>query len=88
MSNKVDEKDLLELRKLNQSFNECRFKISDIEFSIKDLTNQKNDVFSEMNNLSSMFRELEKTLLDKYGKVSINVDTGEIKEIEQKENNG
>jgi len=39
----------------------------------------------EVNEVEKLFDELQKNLEDKYGKVSINIDNGELTEIQENE---
>ena len=79
MSN-IEQSELEKLRSLNSSFTELRSKIADLEIASRNIQSQKNMTFSEMDSLSSEFKELEAELLAKYGNVKINLQTGEIQD--------
>jgi len=78
--NKIEEQDLLKLRELNTKFSNLRSKIADIEIAIRNLNNQKRSVFFDLDATSTEFKSLEADMLDKYGNVTVNLDTGEIKD--------
>lgn len=66
------------LKEINGKFNSLRNSIADNEISIKRLENNKALIFEELEKISLEHKEIESTLFDKYGKVSINLETGEI----------
>jgi len=74
----ITEQELENLKKVSSEFNTLRGKIADIEIEIKKLNVFKEEVFSELETVSIDFKEQEKKLLDTYGKVNINIQTGEI----------
>jgi len=78
--NKIEEQELTTLRDLNLKFNNLRQRLADIEISIRNLDMQKKNVFSDMDELSTSFKNIEADMLEKYGKVEINLQTGEIKD--------
>jgi hypothetical protein len=74
----ITEQELENLKKVSSEFNTLRGKIADIVIEIKKLNVFKEEVFSELETVSIEFKEQEKKLLDTYGKVNINIQTGEI----------
>lgn len=74
----ITEQELEDLRKVHSDFNSLKGKIADAEIEIKKLNVFKDDVFSKLETASLDFKEQEKKLLDVYGKVNINLQTGEI----------
>ena len=74
----ITKQELEDLKKVNLEFNTLRGNIADIEIEIKKLNISKEKVFSELEIVSIDFKEQEKSLLDTYGKVNINIQTGEI----------
>lgn len=74
----ITEQELEELRRVNSEFNSLKGKIADAEIEIKKLNLFKDDVFSKLETASLDFKEQEKKLLEVYGKVNINLQTGEI----------
>ena len=59
------------LRALHQKFNETKLNIADAELL-------KRKLFIDLDKLSKEYQEIETSLLEKYGKVSVNLQTGEI----------
>jgi|GWRWMinimDraft_12_1066020.scaffolds.fasta_scaffold77096_2 hypothetical protein len=77
---KIEEQELLTLRELNKSFVELRAKLADLEIANRNIQSQKNLVFNDLDKLSSEFKSIEADLLEKYGNVKINLETGEIQD--------
>lgn len=67
----VTTEELEVLKALHQKFNETKLNIADAELL-------KHKLFRDLDDLSKEYKELEALLLDKYGKVSVNLQTGEI----------
>lgn len=78
--NKIEEQDLSKLRDLNIKFSKLRTRLADLEIAARNLNNQKAGVFLEMDEASNEFKGLETEMLDKYGNVTVNLETGEFKE--------
>jgi len=74
----ITEQELEDLRRVNSEFNTLKGKIADAEIEIKKLNVFKEDVFSKLETVSLDFKEQEKKLLEVYGNVNINLQTGEI----------
>ena len=74
----ITEQELEDLRKVHSDFNSLKGKIADAEIEIKKLNVFKEEVFSKLETASADFKEQEKKLLDTYGNVNINLQTGEI----------
>lgn len=75
----LETQELENLRELNKNFNSLKNSIADVEIAIRNLENKKTIVFSELEKLSSDFADAEKALTEKYGDVTINLESGEIK---------
>lgn len=75
----LETQELERLRELNKNFNTLKNNIADIEIAIRNLENKKTVVFSDLEKLSSDFASAEKELTDKYGDITINLESGEIK---------
>ena len=67
----VTTEELEGLRALHQKFNETKLNIADAELL-------KRKLFIDLDKLSKKYQEIETSLLEKYGKVSVNLQTGEI----------
>jgi translation elongation factor EF-G len=74
----IEKQELETLKELNKSFIELRAKLSDLEIANRNIQTQKNLVFNDMDKLSSEFKTVEADLLEKYGNVKVNLETGEI----------
>lgn len=75
----LETEELESLRELNKNFNSLKNSIADIEIAIRNLENKKTIVFSELEKLSTDFADAEKALTEKYGDVTVNLESGEIK---------
>lgn len=75
--------------KLNEdelkSLQENVSKLNQVHIELGRLENQKHKILHQVNDVEKLFDELQKQLEDKYGKVSINIDNGELSEIEENE---
>ena len=75
--------------KLNEeelkSLQENVSKLNQVHIELGRLENQKHKILHQVNEIEALFDELQKNLEDKYGKVSINIDNGELSEIEENE---
>ena len=58
-------------------------KLNQVHLELGKLENQKHKILHQVNEIESLFDELQKELEEKYGKVSINIDNGELSEIPQ-----
>jgi hypothetical protein len=76
--NAIEKQELETLRGLNKSFVDLRAKLADLEIANRNIQSQKNLVFNDLDKLSSEFKSIEADLLEKYGNVKINLETGEI----------
>lgn len=76
--NKIEDKELETLRSLNTRFVDLRSKLADTEIASRGILSQKNAIFSDMDKLSTEFKSIEADLLEKYGNVRINLETGDI----------
>ena len=70
-----------ELKSLQENVN----KLNQVHIELGRLENQKHKILHQMNETEKNFDELQKELEDKYGKVSINIDNGELAEIKENE---
>ena len=74
----LEAQELESLKEINNKFNSLRNSIADNEISIKQLENNKVLIFAELEKISLEHKEIEASLFEKYGKVSINLENGEI----------
>jgi len=68
-----------------KSLQENVSKLNQVHIELGRLENQKHKILHQVNEIESLFDELQKELEDKYGKVSINIENGELSEIEENE---
>ena len=68
-----------------KSLQENVSKLNQVHLELGKLENQKHKILHQVNEIESLFDELQKELEEKYGKVSINIDNGELSEIPQKD---
>ena len=78
MANKLSQKEL-------KSLQENVSKLNQVHIELGRLENQKHKILHQVNEIESMFDELQKDLEEKYGKVNINIETGEFEEIKENE---
>ena len=76
----IEKQELETLRDLNKSFVDLRARLADLEIANRNIQSQKNLVFNDLDKLSSEFKSIEADLLEKYGNVKINLETGEIQD--------
>tara|TARA_B100001939_G_scaffold49834_1_gene39132 strand:- start:1123 stop:1539 length:417 start_codon:yes stop_codon:yes gene_type:complete len=58
-------------------------KLNQVHIELGRLENQKHKILHQINEIESMFDELQKDLEEKYGKVNINIENGEFTLIEE-----
>lgn len=68
-----------------KSLQENVSKLNQVHLELGKLENQKHKILHQVNEIESLFDELQKELEEKYGKVSINIDNGELSEIPKKD---
>jgi len=68
-----------------KSLQENVSKLNQVHIELGRLENQKHKILHEVNEVEKLFDELQKNLEDKYGKVSINIDNGELTQIQENE---
>lgn len=78
----ITQEELELLQKANTDFNKTKLTLADIEIAIKQLEAKKSGIFSELEQISIDFKELETVMVEKYGNVNINLQTGEIQDDE------
>ena len=71
----------LELKTLQETVQ----KINQVHVELGRLENQKHKIMHNMDEMDQDFADLQKEFEDKYGKVSVNIETGELSEIKEDE---
>ena len=59
-------------------------KINQVHVEIGRLENQKHKILNNMKDLDDKFTEIQNQIEKTYGKVSVNIDNGELSEIKEK----
>tara|TARA_R110000751_G_scaffold21972_3_gene62437 strand:+ start:152 stop:394 length:243 start_codon:yes stop_codon:yes gene_type:complete len=59
-------------------------KLNQVHIELGRLENQKHKILHQMGDIEKTFDDLQKEFEDKYGKVSVNIDNGELSEITEK----
>ena len=70
-----------ELKSLQENVN----KINQVYMELGRLENQKHKILHQMDDIDNDFENLQKEFEEKYGRVSINIDNGELSEIKEDE---
>ena len=70
-----------ELKTLQENVN----KINQFHLELGRLENQKHKIMHNMKDIDNDFEDLQKEFEKKYGRVSINIDNGELSEIKEDE---
>jgi len=70
-----------ELKSLQENVN----KINQVYMELGRLENQKHKILHNMEEIDNNFENLQKEFEDKYGRVSINIENGELSEIKEDE---
>tara|TARA_R110002020_G_C16287613_1_gene772208 strand:+ start:709 stop:951 length:243 start_codon:yes stop_codon:yes gene_type:complete len=60
-------------------------KLNQIHVELGRLENQKHKILHNMEDIDNNFNNLQKEFEEKYGKVSINIENGELSEIKEDE---
>ena len=70
-----------ELKSLQENVN----KLNQVYMELGRLENQKHKILHQMDDIDNDFENLQKEFEEKYGRVSINIDNGELSEIKEDE---
>ena len=70
-----------ELKSLQENVN----KLNQVYMELGRLENQKHKILHQMDDIDNDFENLQKEFEKKYGRVSINIDNGELSEIKEDE---
>ena len=77
---RINEEELVKLQGISNEMNSCKLNLSDVEM-------HKYGLMAKLAGLQENFQVMQKELMDKYGKVSISITDGTIKESEPDVNN-
>ena len=76
----ITEQELEDLRRIRLEINLSKEKLADVEIEIKRLKSFKEDIFSKIKTTYKDFSDQQNKLVEVYGNVSIDLQTGEIKD--------
>ena len=76
----ITEQELEDLRRIHLEFSSSKEKLADVEIEIKRLKSFKEDLFSKIKTAVKDFSDQQNKLVEVYGNVSIDLQTGEIKD--------
>jgi predicted membrane protein len=74
----ITEQELEDLRRIRLEINLSKEKLADVEIEIKRLNSFKEDLFSKIKTTYKDFSDQQNKLVEVYGSVNINLQTGEI----------
>jgi len=74
---KFTQEEMDKLKGIRKSFSDVSYKLGQLEMQRLSLKEEKELVVNEMNNIIKSEKEVAKELLDKYGKGTIDIDSGE-----------
>ena len=74
---KFTQEEMDKLKGIRKSFSDVSYKLGQLEMQKLSLEDEKELVVKEMNNIIKSEKDIAKELLDKYGKGTIDIDSGE-----------
>jgi hypothetical protein len=78
MSNKkITKEELDALVNANRVYRDLKFNLADIEMSVRRLGEQKELTMQQLEVSAASLTQQQQSILDKYGDVSVNLQTGE-----------
>ena len=77
MSNKIKKEELEALVNANRVYRDLKFNLADIEMSVRRLGVQKELTMQQLETAAEALTKEQQSIYDKYGDVSVNLQTGE-----------
>lgn len=77
MSNKITQEELDALVNANRVYRDLKFNVADIEINLRHLANQKDLILQQLDTAAQSLAKEQQSIFDKYGDVSVNLQTGE-----------
>jgi len=74
---KFTQEEMEKLKGIRKSFSDVSYKLGQLEMQKLSLEDEKELVVKEMNNIIKSEKDIARELLDKYGKGTIDIDSGE-----------
>ena len=87
MANKIDDKELESLQENQGKLNQIVSSIGAISIQKINLKNSKENLLSELKKIEDEQNDLKKDLEQKYGKISVDLTSGEYSEISDESSN-
>jgi hypothetical protein len=75
--NKITQKELDALVNANRVYRDLKFNLADIEMSVRRLGVQKELTMQQLETAAEALTKEQQSIFDKYGDVSVNLQTGE-----------
>lgn len=77
MSNKITQEELDALVNANRVYRDLKFNVADIEINLRHLSNHKDQTLLNLETAAQALAKEQQAIFDKYGDVSVNLQTGE-----------
>lgn len=77
MSKKITKEELDALVNANRVYRDLKFNLADIEMSLRRLNDQKAITMDQLDEAAMGLSKEQQSIYDKYGDVSVNLQTGE-----------
>lgn len=77
MSKKIKKEELEALVNANRVYRDLKFNLADIEMSVRRLGEQKELTMQQLEVAAGKLTQEQQSIFDKYGDVSVNLQTGE-----------
>jgi hypothetical protein len=77
MSNKITQEELDALVNANRVYRDLKFNVADIEINLRHLATQKDLTLQQLETAAKGLAQEQQAIFDKYGDVSVNLQTGE-----------
>jgi peptidoglycan hydrolase CwlO-like protein len=74
---KIKKEELDALVNANRVYRDLKFNLADIEMSVRRLGEQKELTMQQLENAAAKLTQEQQSIFDKYGDVSVNLQTGE-----------
>jgi chromosome segregation ATPase len=75
---KLQQTELDKIKNIQSQFTNLLYSLGQIEFELEQITQQKSQILKEIEQLRKLEENFTKELKQKYGDVSLNLETGEI----------
>lgn len=77
MSNKITKEELDALVNANRVYRDLKFNVADIEINLRHLATQKDQTLLNLETAAQALAKEQQAIFEKYGDVSVNLQTGE-----------